>query len=72
MGPKEVILCQKCSRCVIDIGVGFHYQTIYICSDRGGQVVCKDDGCTFGERGTPMIFCREHKIDNIDPAVNGW
>ena len=72
MALKETIPCRKCSKCVIDIGVGFHYNTTYICSDRGGQVVCEDDGCTMGEPGLAMIFCREHKIDNIDPAVNGF
>ena len=50
---KPVTRCRECSHAALYGGCGFTAADRLVCTDQGGVDVGPDDGCTFGDAGTP-------------------
>lgn len=69
---SKVIRCEKCSRAFLKTEIGFSGRTYLGCS-RDDVEVKKNDGCTLGKPGKPMIAVDNYtKVYlNDHEAVNG-
>lgn len=50
---KPVTRRRECSHAALYGGCGFTAAERLVCTDQGGADVDPDDGCTFGDAGTP-------------------
>lgn len=62
---NPITKCPDCSSMAIRLHVGFAGQDELYCTQRH-EFVSKDDGCTFGSLGKPMIY-----VDSPDVYLGG-
>ena len=69
---KETIRCISCERAAVRLGCGFAGTRAVYCTDTGREVT-PEDGCTFGEPGTPCAATYGYQVDiGANAAVNGY
>lgn len=71
---KPVTICRECSHDALYWGCGFTASERLVCTDQGGAEVDPDDGCTFGDAGTPRtatVECAEGVTIDGHAAVYG-
>lgn len=70
---KKIIRCTRCSECVCVLPPGFTSQPYLWCT-RASAYVGEDDGCTFGNPGTPTPGISQevaiHGITEAKQATN--
>ena len=71
---KPVTRCRECSHAALYGGCGFTAAERLVCTDQGGADVDPDDGCTFGDAGTPRtatVACADGVTVDGHAAVYG-